>query len=531
MVSRRAVILNIVTLALGLAACSPSAPQPQQSAPKPPAAPTAPPAKTITRDIVIGSLAEPGGLSPLAALPHHFPEHVPQTLLFDSLVEVLPDGSIGPRLATAWDTSSNLLVYTFTLTDKATWWDGRPVTASDVKFTFERMLHKDTLSSTEGVDAVDGVETVNDRTVRILLKRPTPTFLAQGGSRGIIPRHVAEGQDLVRGEFNQKPVGSGPFKLVSWARGQSIRVEANQAYFRGAPRPARVVIKVLPEHNVVLTQLRTGEINHALLTPRDLPTVQTLPGIDVREVPTLRFFDITPNYARPFFTEQKVRLALLHAIDRQAIVDKVLAGKGAVIEANTSPSSWAHHPDLRRRGYDPAAANRLLDAAGWQRGPDGTRAKGDVRLAFGVMINNYDRTLERALIAAQQTLKGVGVEMSVERLEPGTFNARRGKKEFDALARVWNPVYDPDQSGLLRAGNFYGYSNPEVDQLTTDALMAGAQSARKPLYRKLQELLYEDVTRLWLYTEHELHAVPAGTRGPIPHPINYYWNVREWDTA
>jgi peptide/nickel transport system substrate-binding protein len=147
------------------------------------------------------------------------------------------------------------------------------------------------------------------------------------------------------------------------------------------------------------------------------------------------------------------------------------------------------------------------------------------------MINNYDRTLERALIAAQQTLKGVGVEMSVERLEPGTFNARRGKKEFDALARVWNPVYDPDQSGLLRAGNFYGYSNPEVDQLTTDALMAGAQSARKPLYRKLQELLYEDVTRLWLYTEHELHAVPAGTRGPIPHPINYYWNVREWDTA
>lgn len=477
---------------------------------------------------VIGSLEEPGNLSPLANLPHHFPEHVPQTLMFDSLIQVMPDGSVAPKLAEKWDASPDGLTYTFTLTDKATWWDGKPVTAEDVKFTFEAAVNPETRSSTEGLDTMASVEAVDARTVKVTLKRLTPMFLAQGGSRGIVPKHLLADEDLTKSEFNKKPVGSGPFKFVSWTPGQAIVMEANSAYFQGAPALQRVVFKILPDQNVILTQLRSGEIQYALITPKDLKPVESIGGITVHDVPTLRFFDISPNYERPYFADQKVREAILYGIDRQGIVDKVLLGKGAVIESNAGPTSWAYNPELPKRPYDPAKAKSLLDSAGWTPGSDGVRAKDGTRLSFGVMINSYDRTLEQALVVAQQNLKDVGIELTIDRVEPGVFGSRRGKKEFDALARIWNPVYDPDQSSLVRTGNYYGYSNPEVDKLAAEALSTSNQAARKPIYLKLQEILAADVARLWLYTENELHAMPSNVKGAQGHPVNFFWNIREW---
>jgi len=131
-------------------------------------------------------------------------------------------------------------------------------------------------------------------------------------------------------------------------------------------------------------------------------------------------------------------------------------------------------------------------------------------------------------VVGQQSLKEVGVDLQVDRVEAGIFNARRGKKEYDALARIWNPVYDPDQAGLVRTGNFYGYSNPEADRLATEALATADQPTRKGLYLQLQKVLYDDVARLWLYTENELHALPAAVSNVQGHPVNFFWNIREW---
>lgn len=509
----------------------PAAVQPAAAAPpaKPAAAPAAPGARTgAAAQFVIGSLEEPGSLSPLAALPHHFPEHVPQTLMFDSLIQVLPDGSVGPKLAEKWDTSPGGLTYTFTLSDKATWWDGKPVTAEDVKFTFETALKPESRSSMEGLESVASVDALDARTVKIVLKGLVPMFLAQGGSRGIVPKHLLANEDLSKSEFNKKPVGSGPFRFVSWTPGQAVVMEANPTYFLGAPTMQRVVFKILPDQNVILTQLRSGELHYALITPKDVRPVESITSVTVHDVPTLRFFDIAPNYERPFFADQRVREAILYGIDRQGIVEKALLGKGAVIESNAAPTSWAYNAELPKHGHDPAKATALLDSAGWMPGPDGVRAKDGARLSFGVMINSYDRTLEQALVVAQQNLKDVGVDLTIDRVEPGVFGSRRGKKEYDALARIWNPVYDPDQASLIRTGNFNGYANPAVDTLAAEALATSDQATRKPIYQKLQALLAADVARIWLYTENELHAVSANVSGMQPHPVNYFWNLREW---
>lgn len=489
---------------------------------------TAAPRGEAVVQFVIGSLEEPGNLSPLSALPHHFPEHVPMTLMFDSLVQVLPDGKPAPRLAESWEVSADGRTYTFRLNPRAKWWDGAPVTAEDVKFTFDAALRPETQSSTEGLDQIASVEVIDPVTVRITLKRVTPMFLVQGGSRGIVPRHILEGQDLAKTEFNRKPLGSGPYRFVSWTPGQSIVMEANRDYFLGAPAIGRVVFKILPDQNVVLTQLRAGEIQYALITPRDLATVEKLPNMKVYENPTPRFFDISPNYDRSYFADVRVREAILYGMNRQGIVDKVLLGHGSVIESNVSPVSWAFNDKLPKRPYDPDRARQLLSEAGWQPGPDGVRQKDGQRLAFTVMINSFDRTLEQALIIAQQDLKQIGVEMGIERVEPGIFNDRRAKKNFDALARIWNPVYDPDQASLIRSGNFYGYSNPEVDQLVEAELSTLDTAVRREAFLKLQEVLANDVARLWLYSEHELHVLPASVTGVQLHPVNIFWNLREW---
>ena len=525
----RLAVLSGSGLAVGglLAACGEAVPATQPVAAGTPVANAASRTKTLDQ-LVIGSLEEPGSLSALVDLPHHFPEHVPQTLLFDSLAQLQPDGTVVPKLAEKWAISADNLTYTFTLRDNAKFHDGSAITADDVKFTIDTCNDPKSGSSNEGVDTVDKVEATDARTVRITLKSVTPMFLAQGGARGIVPKRPLEGKDIGNDTFNKQPVGSGPYKLVGYTPGQSIIMEAVPDHYRGAGRIKRIVFKILTDQNVILTQLRAGELNYALITPRDLATVKGIAGTRVLEATTPRFFDITPNYARTYWREQPVREAILTAIDRQGIVDKVLQGKGAVIDANVAPISWAFNPDVPKHPFDVTKAKALLDGAGWVAGSDGIRAKGNQKLIFSTMINNYDRTLEQALLVAQQGLKDIGVTLQIERLEPGVFNSRRGKNDYDTLARIWNPVYDPDQTSLVKTGNFYGYSNQQVDTLSAQALATVDQARRKTAYTQIQHILATDVARLFLYTENELHAMTDGLNGPQAHPVSIFWNLKDW---
>lgn len=527
-VTTRSRLIVLGALLLVLQACVPAASRPGTEAGSGTPAPQAQGTSAASGQLVIGSLEEPGSLSAMADLPHHFPQHVPQTLLFDNLTQFMPDGSVTAKLAESWTVSPDNLVYTFTLAPNARFHDGRPVTAEDVKFTFDAAVDPATKSSDEGLSGVARTEAVDPRTVRVTLKGLNPKFLAEGGARGIVPKHLLEGKDLSRDEFNKKPVGSGPYKLVAYTPGQSVVMDAVPDFYRGAPAIKRVVFKVLTDQNVILTQLRSGELQYALITPRDLAAVQGMRSLKVVEAKTPRFFDIAPNYQRPFWQDARVREAVLTAIDRKGIVDKVLLGHGQVVEANVSPVSWAFNPGVTQHPYNPAKARALLDEAGWRPTPGGTRQKDDQRLAFTIMLNNYDRTLEQALIVAQQNLKDVGVDVKLERVDPGVFGDRQGKKEYDALSRIWNPVYDPDQGGLVASGNFYGYSNPRVDELSTQAFGTLDREARKRAYFEVQELVARDVVRLFLYSENELHAVAAGLTGVQPHPVNIFWNIKDW---
>ncbi|MDQ6673254.1 MAG: ABC transporter substrate-binding protein, partial [Chloroflexota bacterium] len=479
--------------------------------------------------LVIGAIEEPASLSPLIDLPHHFPEHVLQTLLFDSLTQYMPDGSVSPKLAQSWDVSSDNRSYTFHLNPRAMFQDGTPITADDVKFTFDAALDPNTNSSNEGLATVDRTEVIDPQTLKVTLKDIDPTFLAQGGARGIVPMHVLQGQDLKTSDFSKKPIGSGPYKLVSYTPGQSVVMEAVPDFYRGPAHIKTIVYKVLTDQNVVLTQLRSGELNYGLITPRDLSAVSGVSSLKVVEEKDPRFYDIHYNYQRPYFQDIQVRQALLQAVDRQALVDKVLQGHGAVMDSNVSPVSWAFNPEVPKFPFDPPSAKALLDAAGWTPGSDGVRGKDGQKLSFTVMIYNYDATLQQALLVVQQNLKDVGVDMQIRPQEEGVMNSRRANGEFDAYSRIWNPVYDPDQCSLLVTGNKYGgYSNPQADAACKTEKTSLDQSVRKPALFQIQQVLAQDVARLWLYSEDQLNALSSNVQGVQPHPVNFFWNMKDW---
>ena len=188
-----------------------------------------------------------------------------------------------------------------------------------------------------------------------------------------------------------------------------------------------------------------------------------------------------------------------------------------------------HTKDVPTYPYDPTRARQLLDDAGWRPGAGGIRQKDGVLLRFTVMLKNVDRTLEQVFVIAQQQLQQVGADCQIERVESGVFPQRMRQGTFDALSRVWNPVYDPEQTNLLRTGNSYGgYSNPQVDALVAQGQATLDREKRKTIYGDLQRLLSHDLARLYLFTENELHVVPAGLRGVTWHPVNIFWNAKDW---
>lgn len=478
---------------------------------------------------VIGSLEEPGSLSALVQLPHHFPADVPQTLLFDSLTQFMPDGTVEPKLATSWEVSDNELTYTFHLNADARFHDDTPVTAADVVFTVETCLNPETNSSEEGFEDVASVTAVDDLTVEFQLATVTPAFLAQGGARGIVPKHLLEGKNIATDEFNRNPVGCGPYRLVSYTPGEAIHFEAVDGHYRVTPNIPRIDFRVVTDPNVVLTQLMSGELHYGLVAPSNLAMLEGTENIRIVEVPSPRFYDIIPNYERPWCRDVNVRTALLRGIDREGIVSSILLGHGSVVDANVAPASWAYTTDgVTQHPHDPEAAAALLDDAGWIARDDGMRVRDGEPLALTVTLPAYDTTLQQALLVAQQNLEEIGVSLQLESVEAGVFGSRFDDGNYDALGFKWNPVYDPDQSPWLKTGNFYGYSNEQVDALCDEAMSTNEQSAREPVYAELQQVVSEDLPRLFLYTENELHALATGVSGLAAHPVNVFWNLPTW---
>lgn len=423
------------------------------------------------------------------------------------------------------------------------WSDGVPVTSRDVLFTLHAILDpRNPVASREGYDLIDRAVAVGPGTVRIHLKHAWAPAVATFFSYGfrpqfVLPAHVlAHQQPLAQAPFNGDPtVGDGPYLLQSWQRGDELVYRANPRYWRGEPFVRELDLRIIPDPSTNLVMLQSGGLDWNLIAPAQRAALRHDPSLRFERVPTAVVAGLAFNLTRPPLNDPRMRRAIAMSIDRNAISRKVTFGDYPVTNQLQPQFSWAYDPRIREPGYDPVRADRVLDALGWKRGPDGMRSRHGVALRFvyvqfpesttGVRVATY--------IQAELHARGIGVELkSVSNAQ--LFLPRTGTLAAGAFDMAYVPFTmgaDPDDSSVLMCGapaNFMRYCNPAVDALERQALTAPGRAERAALYRRIAQYVAHDVPILYLFNADYLYAYRATLHGFRPNAFLPTWNAYAW---
>ena len=487
--------------------------------------------------LVVAIVSDPGHLNP--AITTSGATHAASELLYNGLVGRDERGDPVPELAESWQVEQGGTVYRFRLRDGVKWNDGKPFTASDVKFTFEEVLlkfHARTRASMGGLLA--GIEVPDDRTVVFRFKQPYAPLLYQldATEAPIIARHVYQGSDPQTNPANSNPIGTGPFKFVSYAKGTEIRLARNPSYFKpGLPYLDSLVMRIIPDLSVQVLALENGEVDFLWELPGPLQSriksdarFQTArtgynPG-GSNCIMTMSF-----NLDRPILKELRVRQAVAHAIDRQAFLSQILFGDGKVAAAPISSEiPWAHAAGLAMPKPDRPEAEKLLDGVGWKREGEGPRtARGVPGVADGTRLSIdflHFPTFAKYGELVRQQLGAVGIGVALKPLEPAVFAPTVFKdRNFDSNVISYCNGPDPEigvrrmyhssQIGPAPFTNAAAYRNPRVDALFDEASRTVERDKRSRLYRQVQEIVVQDLPYYWLVETVSTRAWPARCSG------------------
>lgn len=478
--------------------------------------------ETAGGTLVVAISSDPGHLNP--AITTSGGTHTASELMYNGLVELDDSGEPVPGLAESWEISEDGAVYTFDLVDGVVWHDGEPFTSADVKFAFEEVILQFHSRSAASIgNTIEAIETPDDSTVVFRFAEPYAPLLQQLNvtEAPIVARHIYEGTDPNENPANLEPVGTGPFRFVSYSPDSEIRLEKNPDYFKeGLPILDEVVMRIIPEEGSQVIALENGDVDWLWGVPGpDLARLQSDPAYGFLETSNNPggqncIMTVSYNLENPFFQEVEVRRGLATAIDRQAFLDNVLFGQGAVATAPIhSGIGFAHAEGLDMPTYDPEAAAAMLEAAGWVDDGSGTRvAQGVEGVGDGTPLA-FDFLHFPAFAAYGELLRAqwseVGVDLTLRPLEPPVFaETVFVERDFDTNIVSYCNGTDPE-IGVKRMyissniqpipfSNSSAYSNEEVDRLFEEAATTVDPEARAPIYRQIQEILVEELPYMWI---------------------------------
>ncbi|SPD67609.1 Dipeptide ABC transporter, substrate binding protein (plasmid) [Cupriavidus taiwanensis] len=429
--------------------------------------------------------------------------------VFDGLIEYDNDFKLKPALAQRWDISKDSKTLTFHLRPNVKWHDGKPFTSADVKWTLENVWKKLHPRNQILFGKVTRVDTPDALTVVLHFSEPSLAVLSSLNSNGaqVLPKHLYEGTDILNNPYNNKPVGTGPFVFKEWSKGNYIVLERNPDYWdKGKPYLDKIVFKVIPDASARAAALEKGEVQYAPFNPVPLKDAQRLSQLPSLKLETRGYEWLSPwlfmdvNIDRPYFKDVRVRQALAHAIDLNALNKVVWFGFGKpAVSPVVSTLGQFFNPSVPKYPYDPARAEALLDAAGLKRGADGNRLK--IQIDYLPYGDDYKRSAEYI----KQALKRVGVDVTVRTQDTPTYTRRvYGDRDFD-LAVVWFAGFADPLVGVTRAyrsdtvgknipwSNGSGYRGDEANRLIDQAQGSPSQAERVELFRKFQSVVQTDL--------------------------------------
>ncbi len=498
--------------------------------------------------LIIGYDREPDTLNRFST---HILEDI-QTCVVEGLTTTDERMEVVPLLATTVPTLENGGVrlrpeggmdVTWTLRPGVRWHDGAPFTSADVKFTVDAIngptYHPE---SSDGFDRITGVDTPDPLTAVVHYREIYAPYALQF-VRGALPKHVLDGRDIDRAQdYNRSPLGTGPYRVAEWTSGDHILLERVPHYWRGDafPKIRRLLFKFIPNTNTRINQIKSGEVHVVPLVPWDKDReLVGRPGIIVHRTAGNAYEHVTLNERQVrAFADERVRRALMLAVDRELLTKTILDGLAAVAIGPIQPVSWAYTDRVTRYPFAPVRARALLDDAGWKPGASGIRERDGRPLAFTLITQAGYAIRENVAQVLQQQWRDVGVDVRVELHDGTALSAIWFDGRFDAMLHWWQMPADPELTTFFAADrtppagrNINYYRNDELTRLVYAADRTVDRAERTRLLQQAQAIIADAVPEIPLYTVTRLDVVPATLQGFKGNPTNtgIFWNVHEWE--
>jgi peptide/nickel transport system substrate-binding protein len=469
--------------------------------------------------------------------------------IMESLVDRDPDNPdiYRPVLCATWEESPDHLEYTFHLRDGIKWHDGRPFTVEDLRYSYDVMMATTTMAPFLQLyyRDVESLEVLDEDPVRFTMKKPY--FLAFDFLSGfpIVPKHVFDtGEDFNTHPAGRHPVGTGPYRFEKWETGEQIVLVRNPLSWRKDEPIAfldEFLFRLITDPQASLTALKSGEIDMTGLTPTQWAK-QTESETFEESFNKIDFF--TPFYSyigwnmrKPPFDDRRVRLAMTHLVDRERYLQTIFRGLGRITTGTFYIFSPYYSNDIEPWPYDPDRADELLAEAGWEdTDDDGILDKDGNRFSFEMLIRNDSPDTDKLVAGIQEELRFMGIEMSIRKLEWGSFLDRVKNWNYDATVLGWSLGYEQDpyqlwhssQADMKGSSNASGFKSAEADEIIEAARTEFDREKRIEMYHRFGEILHEEQPYTFLYCTKGLMALDKRFHGIKIYKLRPGYDVLEW---
>jgi len=447
-----------------------------------------------------------------------------------------------PDLATSWEVVADSTVVLH-LRDDVFWHDGRKVTAEDVAFSID--LQRDpVVASPRNADvaAVREVTVIDSTTVEVRLGRAGQYTVNALLEVVPVPKHLLESVDRSQmrlAPFSRQPVGNGFYRFSQWSPGQQVVLEVNPEMPEGRAALDRVVIRVVPDVNVALTELLAGQGDVLKVPPSLANSVEASGTADLHRAPRIRPAWIAWNTGRAPVDDERVRRALLMAVDREQIAAGLFGDVGEVSWTPIPPALWEHTPSTRPIPFDPDGAARILDEAGWRdTNADGIRDRNGQPLRLEVDYISADQTRADVLVAMQSMLRRVGVDLVPRAYERTAWVERLRGRQFQGSSWGWGwgpGVVGPNAEAVFHSRsfppggvNFAGLADPRVDSLIDAALVTRDTTELRRIWSEFEQTVVDDPVYAPIYLDPELYGVNSRLRNVEFRGLELWEDVIHW---
>ena len=508
-----------------------------------------------SRFVITGLAGEPDSLNPLLSTASDVYDF--SHLYLSYLVESDEKGKLIPEIAERVPSQQNGGIspdgrtITYHLRRGVRWQDGEPLTARDVVFTYYAEVNPaNNVATRVGYEEVERIQAPDDYTVVVHLRRVfspfVATFLGPQSVGAILPAHLlARYEDLNHAAYNQRPIGSGPYRVVEWLRGDHVTLDANPLYFRGKPAIDRIVYRVIPDPVTRLQQLRTGESNAYFdIDPQLLPQVSAISGITLKLTPIADIHMLRFNLRDPLLADVRIRRAIAQAIDRKSLLAAATHGSAIIVDGDQPSDGWAFDSSAPHISYDGRNSAHLLDAAGWRERPDGLRYRNGraLELTLAIAPQGINGSPLVATVI-QRDLRSVGIAVTIKTYTPGMLWEPAAAGGILASGQYqlaydgwWVLGPDPDDTWNFaceqrppRGENYDYWCNRRADEAMHDALHTFDTKRRAQDYAIVQEALVHDLPELTLWQVRKPDAYDPNLIGVSPSSAgSTFWNAWSW---